>query len=81
MRTLPQLHLASTSPRRREILQTLGVEFDVVMVDTDETAIDGESPESLSPLAVIVAAERDASVTASSVKWNHKLLLTQFLGG
>lgn len=43
----PQLHLASTSPRRRDILQTLGVEFTVVAVDTDETPIDGESPEEL----------------------------------
>jgi septum formation protein len=65
MRTLPQLHLASTSPRRREILQTLGVEFDVVMVDTDETAIDGESPESL---VVRLAAAKAEAVAAPDSK-------------
>ena len=38
------LHLASTSPRRREILETLGIEFDVVPVDTDESSLHGEAP-------------------------------------
>ncbi len=40
----PLLYLASTSPRRRELLATLGVEFDVIPVDTDERALDGEAP-------------------------------------
>lgn len=65
MRTPPQFHLASTSPRRREILQTLGVEFDVVLVDTDETAIDGESPEAL--VLRLAKAKADA-VTAPEIK-------------
>ena len=38
------LHLASTSPRRREILETLGIEFDVVPVETDECPLEGETP-------------------------------------
>ena len=38
------LHLASTSPRRREILETLGIEFDVVPVETDESPLQGETP-------------------------------------
>ncbi len=43
----PKLHLASTSPRRREILQTLGIEFDVIEVDTDERVRPGEAPSAL----------------------------------
>ena len=39
-----QIHLASTSPRRREILETLGIEFDVVPVETDESPLQGETP-------------------------------------
>ena len=38
------IHLASTSPRRREILETLGIEFDVVPVETDESPLQGETP-------------------------------------
>ncbi|NQV87407.1 MAG: Maf family protein, partial [Woeseiaceae bacterium] len=47
MRLQPKLILASTSPRRREILQMLGIEFDVVPVETDESPLAGESPEDL----------------------------------
>jgi septum formation protein len=43
----PKLVLASTSPRRREILQRLGIDFDVVPVETDESPHAGESPEDL----------------------------------
>ena len=38
------LYLASTSPRRREILATLGIKFDVIPVATDERPLDGETP-------------------------------------
>lgn len=38
------LHLASTSPRRRELLAALGLDFTVVEVDVDEAPLDGESP-------------------------------------
>jgi len=34
---ITQLYLASTSPRRRELLQQLGVIFEVVAVDIDES--------------------------------------------
>jgi septum formation protein len=43
----PTLYLASTSPRRREILLALGIEFVQVTVAVDESAIDGELPEQL----------------------------------
>ncbi len=41
------LHLASTSPRRREILAALGLAFSVGGVDVDERRLDGESAEDM----------------------------------
>ncbi len=38
------LILASTSPRRRQLLAEAGYTFDVHLVDVDETQLDGESP-------------------------------------
>lgn len=40
---LPRLVLASSSPRRREILLSLGLPFDVRATDVDETLLPGES--------------------------------------
>lgn len=39
-----RLVLASGSPRRRELLERLGLEFDVVAPDVDETRFPGEAP-------------------------------------
>lgn len=39
--------LASASPRRKELLEKIGLSFDVVPSDTAEERIDGESPASL----------------------------------
>lgn len=36
--------LASGSPRRRELLTSLGIEFTVIKTDLDETQQDGEAP-------------------------------------
>ena len=44
MRSAPILNLASTSPRRREILESLGLEFDIHRVVVDETPLANESP-------------------------------------
>jgi septum formation protein len=41
------LVLASGSPRRRELLTLLGVHFDVVVPDIDETPLPGEAPTQL----------------------------------
>jgi septum formation protein len=38
------IYLASGSPRRRELLQQIGVSFRVIGADLDETAFPGESP-------------------------------------
>ena len=41
----PTLFLASTSPRRRELLQQIGVSFNVLRVDVDESTRPMESPK------------------------------------
>ena len=40
-----KLILASSSPRRRELLEQIGVLFDVKVADVDETPLADESPE------------------------------------
>ncbi len=57
----PTLLLASTSPRRREILTSLGLDFTVVHVDVDESARQGETPGNMAlRLAVAKAEAADA---------------------
>jgi septum formation protein len=41
---LPKIYLASKSPRRRELLEQIGVEFSVLSVDVDESRLTGETP-------------------------------------
>jgi septum formation protein len=53
--TAPQLILASASPRRRELLQRIGVAFVVIPSDTPETAQPGELPQAY---ALRVAVEK-----------------------
>jgi len=40
----PRIVLASGSPRRRELLERMGLTFDVVVTDIDESVLDGEKP-------------------------------------
>jgi len=40
----PKVYLASSSPRRRELLTQIGVEFDVLSIETDETRLTAEAP-------------------------------------
>jgi len=42
-----QLHLASASPRRRELLQALGLVFTAAAEDVDESRLEGEDPEAM----------------------------------
>ncbi|HEY6621281.1 MAG TPA: nucleoside triphosphate pyrophosphatase [Steroidobacteraceae bacterium] len=44
MKSVSFIYLASGSPRRRELLQQIGVPFRVIGADFDETALQGESP-------------------------------------
>jgi len=47
MRSAPRLVLASASPRRRQILGLLGIPFDAIEVDVDESPLHGETPAAL----------------------------------
>ncbi len=58
----PTLILASTSPRRREVLASLELDFVVVPVDVDESPRDGETPGDMAlRLAVAKAKAADMS--------------------
>ena len=59
---IPILHLASSSPRRQEILRSLGLEFTVMGVEIDERRQDGESPPQM---VRRLAAEKAAAATAA----------------
>lgn len=52
-----QLVLASASPRRRELLEQLGLSFVVQTADVDETPLVGESAEALVERLAIAKAE------------------------
>ena len=56
-----RLVLASASPRRRQLLASLGLPFDVVAPDVDESPLAGESAERL---AIRLAASKVAAVAA-----------------
>ncbi len=70
-RQLPRLVLASSSPRRRELLGLLGLTFEVAPADLDETPLAGEAPEALagrlarSKARVVAASHEDALVIAA----------------
>ena len=43
--SLPPIHLASSSPRRREILDAMGLRFTTRSVEVDEQQLDGETAD------------------------------------
>jgi len=45
MTSIPPIVLASASPRRRELLQSVGISFDVVPSQAPEEVLPGETPE------------------------------------
>lgn len=59
---LPKLILASASPRRRELLAQLGVQFDVEVSNIPETIIAGEEPQAY---VQRIAREKSASIYGS----------------
>lgn len=42
---LPSIYLASGSPRRRQLLAQIGVNFELLAIETDETVFTGEQAE------------------------------------
>ncbi len=58
----PQLVLASASPRRRELLERVGLALDISPADVDESQLPGESPDDY---VVRVAADKARVVAAT----------------
>ena len=66
---LPKLVLASGSPRRAEILNSVGWDFEKVIPDVDESVVEGESPEDyVQRLAV------EKALAVSSSRGDHMVL-------
>lgn len=57
----PPLILASTSPTRRELLERLGLSFEVHAPQVDETALPGEAPAALALRLARAKAEAGAA--------------------
>ena len=55
--TKSRLILASQSPRRAELLASLGIEFETISADIDETRLTGESPQSMTERLAIAKAK------------------------
>jgi len=64
MSAVPTLHLASTSPRRREILEALNLDFTTIHVDVDESPLEGESPGDM--VLRLAAAKAEAAAIGRS---------------
>jgi septum formation protein len=66
MQSQPTLILASTSPRRREILAALDLKFTVNGVEIDERRLDGETAEDM---VLRLASEKVAAAQAVRSDW------------
>lgn len=51
------IYLASQSPRRRELLSQIGIEFEVFPVDVDESVLPGESAKAYVERMALIKAE------------------------
>ena len=69
-----QIVLASASPRRRELLAQIGVEFTVNPADIDETVRAGEVPENYVLRMAITKAQQDFAILAEPA-FAHRLVL------
>ena len=59
------VHLASGSPRRRELLQQIGVAHRVLPVDVDETVVGAEPPEDYVQRLAVAKARRGWEILGS----------------
>jgi len=60
-----RLHLASASPRRREILDALGLRYTFAGVDVDETRLSGEAADTMALRLAVAKAETGAQTAES----------------
>ena len=65
---LPYIYLASQSPRRRELLQQIGIRFRLLDVDVDESRLKHESPQDY----VLRIAEKKAVTGWKSLAENDR---------
>jgi len=63
--TKRNLHLASASPRRREILDALGLRYTFAGVDVDESRISGEAAATMALRLAVAKAETGAQTVES----------------
>ncbi len=67
---MTQLILASTSPRRKEILEKVNIPFKVMQPDVDESVFNGNDPESI----VIELAKNKAMSVLKNISYNDIVL-------
>ncbi len=65
--TLPHVILASSSPRRQQLLRQMGATFDVVPPDADETCLPDEGPIAMVKRLALLKAETVAEGRSSGV--------------
>jgi len=58
-------YLASASPRRHELLAQIGVSFDVLKVDVDESSLPNESPEEYVQRVALAKAQAGLQMLAN----------------
>lgn len=63
-----QLYLASASPRRRELLQQIGVRFELISAPIDETPLPNESPADYVRRLALAKAQAGLQAIGGSVK-------------
>jgi len=64
----PQIYLASGSPRRRELLSQIEVDFSVLSVDVDERRLEGEQPTDYVKRVAIAKAQAGWDCLANNEK-------------
>lgn len=66
-----RIYLASRSPRRAELLTQIGISFEVLPSDIDESVVDGESPAAY----VVRLAREKAAVCLDGLRQDEATLL------
>lgn len=78
MKTEPTLILASSSPRRRNLLEQLGYGFTVMPPDTDETQLEAEPPlDYVRRLALSKASDIAASILSGVVLGSDTIVVLE----